>query len=170
MSGLPHNLSSSFRGSIIPSGRHLFNCAFLISSCDSARDQNAATGLPDLSVVSQVCLARDARHPEFNSWYRGLKNPNYNSAGPQGLPCCSERDCHETEAEIRNGQWWLDWESRISNMGVKSSGDFQPPLDFAFYDVTWELTEWKEVPAAAIVKTSNLIPPVTRLFVIRLGM
>ncbi len=106
--------------------------------------------------VPHLCMAHDAKHPEFDTWYKGLKNPNFNSAVVQDLGCCSKRDCHETEADIRNGRWWARvGKPHIEYGGPKSSGDSEHPLDLAYYDVTWELTEWKEVPDEAILKTSN---------------
>jgi len=57
-------------------------------------------------LLMQPCIAHDSKHPEFDSWYRGLKNPNFKSAVIQDLGCCSARDCHETEADIRSGRWW----------------------------------------------------------------
>ena len=31
----------------------------------------------------------------------------------------------------------------------------QHPLDLVYYDVSWELTQWKVVPPEAILQTSN---------------
>ena len=40
-------------------------------------------------LLTQPCMAHDTRHPEFDSWYRGLKNPNFKSGVVQD--CCSEK-------------------------------------------------------------------------------
>jgi hypothetical protein len=105
-------------------------------------------------LLTQPCMAHDTRHPEFDSWYRGLRNPNFKSGVVRD--CCSDKDCHETEADLRNGQWWARLGKPHFEYGeLKSSSDSQHPLDLVYYDVTWELTEWKKVPTEAILKTSN---------------
>jgi hypothetical protein len=107
-------------------------------------------------LLAQPSTAHDTRHPEFDSWYRGLKNPNFKSAVIQDLGCCSKRDCHETEANIRDGQWWARVGRPHFEYGeLKPSSDSQHPLDLGYYDVTWELTEWMPVPAEAILKVPN---------------
>jgi hypothetical protein len=107
-------------------------------------------------LLTQPCMAHDTKHPEFDAWYRSLKNPNFKSAVVRDLGCCSARDCHETEADLRNERWWARVGTpHFEYRGLKSSSDSQHPLDLAYYDVTWELTEWKEVPPEAILKTSN---------------
>jgi hypothetical protein len=106
--------------------------------------------------LTQPCIAHDAKHPEFDSWYRGLKNPNFKSAVIQELGCCSARDCHVTEADIRNGRWWARVGQPHFDYGEpKSAGDSQHPFDLVYYEMTWELTEWKEVPTDAILKVPN---------------
>jgi hypothetical protein len=105
---------------------------------------------------TQPCFAHDGKRPEFDSWYRGLKNPNLKSAVIRDLGCCSARDCHETEADIRNGRWWARiGEAHVGYGAPKSASDSEHPLDFVEYEITWELTEWKEVPAEAILKVPN---------------
>jgi hypothetical protein len=94
-------------------------------------------------LLTQPCMAHDAKHPEYDLWYRGLKNPNFKSAVFQDLGCCSAKDCHETEADIRNGRWW----ARVGKLHIKY-------LE-AQEEISWELTEWKEVPNEAILKVSN---------------
>ena len=105
-------------------------------------------------LLTQPCMAHDTKHPEFDAWYRGLENPSLKPGVIQN--CCSEKDCHETEADLRNGQWWARvGKSHFAYGELKSSSDSQHRLDLVYYDVTWELTEWKEVPAEAILKTPN---------------
>ena len=107
-------------------------------------------------LLTQQCTAHDTEHPEFNSWYRGLKNPNYKSAVIQDLGCCSARDCHVTEADIRNGRWWARVGKPHFEYGEpKSASNSQHPFDLVYYEITWELTEWKEVPTEAILKIPN---------------
>jgi hypothetical protein len=107
--------------------------------------------LPLSVLLMQRCVAHDSNHPEFDSWYRGLKNPHFKSAW-----CCSARDCHETEADIRSGRWWARVGKPHFEYGEpKSASDSQHPFDLVYYEITWELTEWKEVPTEAILKLSN---------------
>jgi len=106
--------------------------------------------------LTQPGIAHDPRHPEFDAWYKSLKNPKFNSAVIHDLGCCSRRDCHETEADIRNGQWWARVGKPHFTYGEpKPSSDFEHPLDLVYDDVTWELTEWKPVPAEAILRVPN---------------
>jgi len=106
-------------------------------------------------LLTQPCLAHDAKRPELDSWYRGLKNPNFNSAVVRG-GCCSRRDCHETEADLRDGHWWARvGKAHIEYGEQKPASETEDPLDLVYYDVTWELTDWKEVPPEAVLKTSN---------------
>ena len=107
-------------------------------------------------LLTQPCIAHDTKHPEFDSWYRGLKNPNFKSSVIQDLGCCSARDCHVTEADIRNGRWWARVGKPHFEYGEpKSASDSQHPFDLVYYEITWELTEWKEVPTEAILKIPN---------------
>jgi hypothetical protein len=100
--------------------------------------------LLSLLLMPQFSLAHDSRHPEFDSWYRSLKNPNVKSSVVQDLGCCSMRDCHETEATIRQGKWW----ARLGKPTIEERG-------MLGIRVTWELTEWQEVPDYAILKSPN---------------
>jgi hypothetical protein len=107
-------------------------------------------------LLTQPCMAHDAKHPEYDSWYRGLKNPNFKSAVIRDLGCCSAKDCHETEADIRDGRWW----ARVGTLhtqylGPKPASEAQHAFDLVYEEISWELTEWKEVPNEAILKVSN---------------
>ena len=85
------------------------------------------------------CRAHDGNHPEFNQWYEQLRNPSIHS---EVLGCCSVRDCHETEAEIRGNQWWARvGRRRIENAYVGT--------------VIWTLTEWRPVPDYAVLRVAN---------------
>ena len=102
-------------------------------------------------LLTQPCFAHDSKHPEFDSWYRGLKNPNSKSAVIQDLGCCSAREYHETEADIRKGRWW----ARVGKPHIELGQSLPGIPTWPINEVTWELTEWKEVPTEAILKVSN---------------
>ena len=107
-------------------------------------------------LLTEPCIAHDAKHPEYDSWYRGLKNPNFKSAVIRDLGCCSAKDCHETEADIRNGRWWARvGKLHTKYLGPKPASEAQHAFDLAYEEISWELTEWKEVPNEAILKVSN---------------
>jgi len=106
-----------------------------------------------------VALAHDPRHPEYDSYYRGLKNPNSESGVVRVLGCCNKKDCHETEAEMRNGEWWAKigkatviHKTPPPRFGDRTAGHYDPSQD----EVIWELTEWKKVPPKAVIeRTAN---------------
>src|SRR5690349_18231959 len=107
-------------------------------------------------LLTEPCIAHDAKYPEYDLWYRKLKNPNYKSAVIRDVGCCSSKDCHETEADIRNGHWW----ARVGKLhtrylGPKPASEAQNAFDLVYEEISWELTEWKEVPTEAILKVSN---------------
>jgi hypothetical protein len=107
-------------------------------------------------LLAQPSMAHDSKHPEFDSWYNGLLNPNLKSAVVQDLGCCSKRDCHITEADIRSGQWWARLGTPHIQYGEpKTAAEAEHALDLVHYEVTWELTEWKRVPSEAILKVPN---------------
>ena len=106
-------------------------------------------------LLTWPCIAHDSKHPEFDSWYKGLKNPNFKSAVIRDLGCCSARDCHETEADIRNGRWWARvGKLHTKYLGPKPATEAQHAFDY-YEEISWELTEWMEVPAEAILKIPN---------------
>jgi hypothetical protein len=54
-----------------------------------------------LAVHGGNAWAHDLKRSDLNSWYEGLHR--------NGLrhPCCSVKDCHKTDAEVReDGSWW----------------------------------------------------------------
>jgi hypothetical protein len=107
-------------------------------------------------LLARPSMAHDSNHPEYDSWYQGLKNPNLKSAVVQDLGCCSKKDCHITEADIRDGKWWARLGEILIEYGApKSSAEFEHPLDFVQEGISWELTEWKEVPVEAILQVAN---------------
>jgi hypothetical protein len=80
------------------------------------------------------CRAHDSNHPEFNQWYKQLRNPSIHS---EVVNCCSVRDCHGTEAEIRGNQWW----ARVGRLRLENA---------LVGTVIWTLTEWRPVPDYAV--------------------
>ena len=93
-------------------------------------------------LIATPCLAHDAKHPEFDDWYKGLRNSKL-STFVNNFPCCSARHCHVTEADIRNGKW----RARVGKPEVK--------FDLVHTTVTWTLSEWQEVPQQAILQVPN---------------
>jgi hypothetical protein len=85
------------------------------------------------------CHAHDSNHPEFNQWYKQLRKPNIHS---KVMGCCSVRDCHETEAEIRGNQWW----ARVGRLRIENA---------LVGTVIWTLTEWRPVPDYAVLRVAN---------------
>jgi hypothetical protein len=85
-------------------------------------------------LLIRPCIAHDSKHPEFDSWYRGLKNPNFKSAVIQDLGCCSVRDYHETDADIRNGHWW----ARVGKLHTKYLGPKPPSEAQHVFDLVYE--------------------------------
>src|SRR6516225_6989858 len=90
------------------------------------------------------CRAHDSNHPEFNQWYKQLRNPSIHSEVVKDLGCCSVRDCHETVAEMRGNQWW----ARVGRLRVENA---------LVGTVTWTLTEWQPGPDYAVLKVAS--PP-----------
>ena len=79
--------------------------------------------------------AHDWKRPDLNAWYEGLRATGRGVLG-RGVSCCSKQDCHTTEAEIRNGQWW-------ARFGTPRNGQ------------DWDLGEWTRVPDEVIVRGPN---------------
>ena len=87
-----------------------------------------------LLSAQTTASAHDWRRPDLNNWYGSLKRPGVSSAQPYGAAsCCSKTDCHTTEAELRNGDWW----ARIGRQ--RGDGD-------------WDLLDWVQVPAEAVLQ------------------
>lgn len=78
--------------------------------------------------------AHDWQKPNLDGWYSSLRrpgmDPNFN------FSCCSKSDCHETEAEMRGGDWW----ARLGRQKTVEGG-----LD-------WELQDWIKVPAEVVLQ------------------
>jgi len=83
-----------------------------------------------LLLLSRQARAHDARHPELDRWYGSLSRP--------GMPsCCSLRDCHRTEAELRDGRWW----ARLGHPASDEGGAED-----------WALDDWVPIPDEIIVR------------------
>jgi hypothetical protein len=125
------------------------------------RSRSSAATLPCCGILlsllsTQPGAAHDSKRPELDSWYKGLKNPNLRSAVVRDLGCCSAKDCHETDAEIRNGRWWARvGKLHTKYLGPKPASEAQHAFDLVYEEISWELTEWKEVPNEAILKIPN---------------
>jgi len=74
--------------------------------------------------------AHDPKHHEFDNWYEGLQRPNGMGS------CCNIHDCHTTNAEIRQGDWW-------AQIGM--------PKD----DGTWDLLDWVKIPSEVVLQHNN---------------
>jgi hypothetical protein len=85
-------------------------------------------------VWSACAWAHDWRRPDLDDWYGGLKRPNV-AASPQSqsTSCCSSKDCHVTQAELRGGDWW----ARVGK--PRSDGD-------------WDLLDWVRVPSDVVLQ------------------
>jgi hypothetical protein len=93
------------------------------------------------AIIVTFCLAfpavgHEREHPELNGWYEGLRRP-------YGLPCCSRRDCHRTDAELRQDGWY-------ARLGMP-----------VYSDAGQEVPEWRlidppvHIPENVIVKDSR---------------
>src|SRR6266516_4221428 len=75
--------------------------------------------------LASMAIAHDQHRPDLDSWYASLKRGD-------GFPCCNVSDCHPTEAELRNGEWW-------GKVGPRKG------------DGGWELLGWVKIPANVIL-------------------
>jgi len=95
-----------------------------------------------LIVAALVALtwsahSHDYKRPALDGWYSNLHR--------KGLKfgCCSEKDCHTTEAELRKGEWW----ARLGR-----------PVDYPDDRRDWVLQDWVRVPDELIVRGENGLP------------
>ena len=82
-----------------------------------------------LFLVSPA-LAHDKNHPEWNDWYMKLKQPG------TGISCCNVQDCHPTEYEIRNGEYW-------ARLGMLEQ------------DGSWSLHDYVRIPPEKVLKKTT---------------
>lgn len=86
-------------------------------------------------LCSAGARAHDWRRPDLDDWYGTLKRPNVAVSPRQSQfsSCCSRRDCHTTEAELRDGDWW----ARVGK--PRTDGD-------------WDLLDWVRVPPDVVLQ------------------
>ena len=83
------------------------------------------TAIAFILFLASMAIAHDQHRPDLDSWYGSLKRGD-------GFPCCNTRDCHPTEAELRDGEWW-------ARIGLPKG------------DGAWEMLAWVKVPASVIL-------------------
>ena len=150
-SGIGKEVATRF---VAEGGPVVINLLIRFSSPDMKLDPKTAlsimiwclTASVSICLSGQPSLAHDYKHPEFNEWYKSLKNPNIDSEVIKSMGCCSQNDCHVTQAEIF----------------VKDAGGHKSGIGKALYnflakrdDIDWELTEWRIVPHYAILQQAN---------------
>jgi hypothetical protein len=87
-------------------------------------------------TVATAAVAHDWHHPELDNWYSGLRRPNIGHSQLGFTSCCSKTDCHTTEAQLRENDWW-------ARVGVrKTNGD-------------WELRDWVKVPTDVVLQQQD---------------
>jgi hypothetical protein len=78
-----------------------------------------------LVLLAASCSASIAA--DRNDWYKSLKMPGTNAS------CCEIADCHSTDADWRNDQWWVvingKWQ-RVPDAKVLAS---PPSIDGSAY-------------------------------------
>jgi hypothetical protein len=85
--------------------------------------------------------AHDWKQPNLDQWYGSLQRPGMGNGGyGGGASCCSKTDCHTTDAEYRDGEWW----ARLGR-----------PIDKPNGDRDWELEEWIKIPDHVIVRSPS---------------
>jgi hypothetical protein len=95
--------------------------------------------LAALSVNGGTACAHDLKRPDLSSWYLNLHR--------RGLqhPCCSLKDCHKTDAEMReDGTWW----GRLGTQVYKNPRD---PTGTP----NWTLGDWIKIKDEAIVRDDH---------------
>ena len=97
------------------------------------------TLLAALPVNGGTARAHDLRRPDLNSWYEGLHRNGLQ------LPCCSIKDCHKTDAEMReDGSWW-------GRLGIPVYRNPRDPAEVP----NWILGEWIKIKDEAIVRDDH---------------
>lgn len=83
-------------------------------------------------------LAHDHNNPSLDSWYQSLQRPDRGSYGYQGIvSCCNKQDCHPTDAEHRDGDWWAR------------------PVIIHEIGKEGEMGEWMRVPPEKVLKNTT---------------
>jgi len=97
------------------------------------------TLLAALPVNGGTARAHDLKRPDLNSWYEGLHRNGLQ------LPCCSIKDCHKTDAEMReDGSWW-------GRLGIPVYRNPRDPAEVP----NWILGEWIKIKDEAIVRDDH---------------
>jgi hypothetical protein len=91
-----------------------------------------------------ICIppaqGHDPRQPSLDQWYGSLMRPHTATMGG-GTSCCSKDDCHTTDAELREGEWW----ARIGTPRRAPDG----------VTIVWEPGAWVKVPNEIIIRGPN---------------
>jgi hypothetical protein len=83
-------------------------------------------------MAATTTMAHDRNHPELDGWYSSLRRPSTGHSRQSFTSCCSKTDCHTTDAELRNNEWW-------ARIGVRNrSGD-------------WDLKDWVKIPSEVVL-------------------
>lgn len=87
-----------------------------------------------LSIHTIAAYGHDWKHPDLDAWYGSLSRP--------GVPsCCSQNDCHVTDAELRSdGSWW-------ARLGL--------PVNDPNGRRDWVLLDWVPIDDHAIVRGAD---------------
>lgn len=91
-------------------------------------------------ISALSAYAHDYKRPDLDGWYGSLMRPHVGGGFGGGTSCCSKEDCHTTEAELRDGQWW----ARLGH-----------PVNNAAGERDWVLEDWIKIPDEVIVRGSN---------------
>jgi hypothetical protein len=95
--------------------------------------------LAALSIHVGTAWAHDLERPDLNSWYERLHRSGLRH------PCCSLRDCHKTDAEIReDGSWW-------GRLGIPVYKNPRDPTEVP----NWILGEWIKIKDEVIVRDDH---------------
>jgi hypothetical protein len=90
-----------------------------------------------LSLWAIPAPAHDWKRPDLDAWYSRLHRKGLTHS------CCSKEDCHTTEAERRNGEWW----ARIGKPVIDEKGNRD-----------WVLEDYVRIPDELIVRNENGLP------------
>jgi len=115
----------------------MFNFGFTVASLA------IAAALAFISALTLPAHSHDYKRPELNDWFGSLMRPHTQGYNGAGTSCCSTQDCHTTEAELRNGEWW----ARLGK-----------PIDRPDGTRDWELGEYTKIPDELIVRGANGLP------------
>ena len=78
------------------------------------------------TLFATTARTHDYKRPSLDQWYGSLQRPHMSPHGG-GASCCSKEDCHTTEAELRNGEWWARLGKPIDQAGQRDWELARPP-------------------------------------------